>query len=309
MRRAIDGEIKQRYRLFRSVGARDANEYEEIRLAGPRSAARADPAGHHRRVPGAVRQPPRVDRPGDPHRSGGPRLPTSSSRWAGSAWTCRRCRKPSATSPFGWRCAPRSGEDSPRRDRFGRRIASAVEGERLRAAQGGAAGPGAVPLLLRVGAVRGAQDDGGGHDGRHELHQAAATTTGSTSRWTRRTPRRWRPPQPSTRSPTNSSTTKTVSRRRRSSTSSASRCTFRTGRRAAPVAAAAGGSVSPSTHWSQAGAASRGRSTTAGIRGWCSRWASMDIPEEIPAGRARHRRGCAATSWWSGPSSAARRPL
>ncbi len=34
MRRVIDGEIKQRYELFTSVGARDANDYEEIRLAG-----------------------------------------------------------------------------------------------------------------------------------------------------------------------------------------------------------------------------------------------------------------------------------
>lgn len=34
MRRTIDGEIKQRYELFTSVGARDANDYEEIRLAG-----------------------------------------------------------------------------------------------------------------------------------------------------------------------------------------------------------------------------------------------------------------------------------
>lgn len=34
MRRVIDGEIKQRYELFKSVGARDANDYEEIRLAG-----------------------------------------------------------------------------------------------------------------------------------------------------------------------------------------------------------------------------------------------------------------------------------
>lgn len=34
MRRIIDGEIKQRYELFTSVGARDANDYEEIRLAG-----------------------------------------------------------------------------------------------------------------------------------------------------------------------------------------------------------------------------------------------------------------------------------
>ena len=34
MRRAIDGEIARRYRLFNSVGARDANDYEEIRLAG-----------------------------------------------------------------------------------------------------------------------------------------------------------------------------------------------------------------------------------------------------------------------------------
>lgn len=34
MRRVIDGEVKQRYELFTSVGARDANDYEEIRLAG-----------------------------------------------------------------------------------------------------------------------------------------------------------------------------------------------------------------------------------------------------------------------------------
>jgi type VII secretion protein EccCb len=34
MRKVIDGEIKQRYELFTSVGARDANDYEEIRLAG-----------------------------------------------------------------------------------------------------------------------------------------------------------------------------------------------------------------------------------------------------------------------------------
>jgi type VII secretion protein EccCa/type VII secretion protein EccCb len=34
MRKAIDGEIARRYRLFTSVGARDANDYEEIRLAG-----------------------------------------------------------------------------------------------------------------------------------------------------------------------------------------------------------------------------------------------------------------------------------
>ncbi|MGD9622210.1 MAG: type VII secretion protein EccCa [Mycolicibacterium sp.] len=34
MRKAIDGEIARRYALFTSVGARDANDYEEIRLAG-----------------------------------------------------------------------------------------------------------------------------------------------------------------------------------------------------------------------------------------------------------------------------------
>lgn len=34
MRIAIDGEMARRYRLFHSVGARDATEYEEIRLAG-----------------------------------------------------------------------------------------------------------------------------------------------------------------------------------------------------------------------------------------------------------------------------------
>lgn len=34
MRKAIDGEIARRYRLFKEAGARDANEYEEMRLAG-----------------------------------------------------------------------------------------------------------------------------------------------------------------------------------------------------------------------------------------------------------------------------------
>ena len=34
MRRAVDGEIARRYRLFKEAGARDANEYEEMRLAG-----------------------------------------------------------------------------------------------------------------------------------------------------------------------------------------------------------------------------------------------------------------------------------
>ncbi|MFZ3306935.1 MAG: type VII secretion protein EccCa [Mycobacterium sp.] len=34
MRKAIDGEIHRRYRLFKEAGARDANEYEEMRLAG-----------------------------------------------------------------------------------------------------------------------------------------------------------------------------------------------------------------------------------------------------------------------------------
>ncbi len=34
MRKAIDGEIARRYRLFKDSGARDANEYEEMRLAG-----------------------------------------------------------------------------------------------------------------------------------------------------------------------------------------------------------------------------------------------------------------------------------
>lgn len=34
MRKAIDGEIARRYRLFKDAGARDANEYEEMRLAG-----------------------------------------------------------------------------------------------------------------------------------------------------------------------------------------------------------------------------------------------------------------------------------
>lgn len=34
MRKAIDGEIARRYRLFKQAGARDANEYEEMRLAG-----------------------------------------------------------------------------------------------------------------------------------------------------------------------------------------------------------------------------------------------------------------------------------
>ncbi|OBJ51587.1 type VII secretion protein EccC [Mycobacterium asiaticum] len=34
MRKAINGEISRRYRLFKDAGARDANEYEEMRLAG-----------------------------------------------------------------------------------------------------------------------------------------------------------------------------------------------------------------------------------------------------------------------------------
>lgn len=34
MRKAIDGEITRRYRLFKTAGARDANEYEEMRRAG-----------------------------------------------------------------------------------------------------------------------------------------------------------------------------------------------------------------------------------------------------------------------------------
>jgi type VII secretion protein EccCa/type VII secretion protein EccCb len=34
MRKVIDGEIHRRYRLFKEAGARDANEYEEMRLAG-----------------------------------------------------------------------------------------------------------------------------------------------------------------------------------------------------------------------------------------------------------------------------------
>jgi type VII secretion protein EccCa/type VII secretion protein EccCb len=34
MLRVVDGEIKQRYAAFKAVGARDANEYEEIRRAG-----------------------------------------------------------------------------------------------------------------------------------------------------------------------------------------------------------------------------------------------------------------------------------
>ena len=34
MRKAINGEIHRRYRLFKEAGARDANEYEEMRLAG-----------------------------------------------------------------------------------------------------------------------------------------------------------------------------------------------------------------------------------------------------------------------------------
>lgn len=34
MRKAVNGEIARRYRLFKRAGARDANEYEEMRLAG-----------------------------------------------------------------------------------------------------------------------------------------------------------------------------------------------------------------------------------------------------------------------------------
>ncbi len=34
MRKAVNGEIVRRYRLFKEAGARDANEYEEMRLAG-----------------------------------------------------------------------------------------------------------------------------------------------------------------------------------------------------------------------------------------------------------------------------------
>lgn len=34
MRKAVNGEIVRRYRLFKDAGARDANEYEEMRLAG-----------------------------------------------------------------------------------------------------------------------------------------------------------------------------------------------------------------------------------------------------------------------------------
>jgi type VII secretion protein EccCb len=34
MRKAVDGEMARRYQLFKDAGARDANEYEEMRLAG-----------------------------------------------------------------------------------------------------------------------------------------------------------------------------------------------------------------------------------------------------------------------------------
>ena len=34
MRKAVDGRSRRRYRLFKDAGARDANEYEEMRLAG-----------------------------------------------------------------------------------------------------------------------------------------------------------------------------------------------------------------------------------------------------------------------------------
>ena len=74
MRKAIDGEIARRYRLFKDAGARDANEYEEMRLAGRDLEPVPDPAGDHRRVPRTVPSPSGVDRPGDPHRAGGPRL-------------------------------------------------------------------------------------------------------------------------------------------------------------------------------------------------------------------------------------------
>ncbi len=105
MRRVIDGEIKQRYEFFTSVGARDANDYEEIRLAGrdippvPVLLVIVDEylelfANHDKWINLII------------HIGQEGRGATCSSCWVGSDWTCRRCRKSSPTSHFGSRCEP-----------------------------------------------------------------------------------------------------------------------------------------------------------------------------------------------------------
>ena len=90
MRRAIDGEIARRYRLFGRCRCPGRERVRRDASGRTRCGACADPAGHHRRVSGAVPQSSGVDRSGDPHRAGGTRVQRLLSPWAASAWISRR---------------------------------------------------------------------------------------------------------------------------------------------------------------------------------------------------------------------------
>ena len=157
MRRVIDGEIKQRYELFTSVGARDANDYEEIRLAGrdlppvPVLLVIVDEylelfANHEKWINLIIH----IGQEG----RGCQRLLHAGRAAAGpvvAAESQVQHRVPDRTARGVRRRQPRG-------DRFRRRLPPAVERERLRPAEGGAARPGTVPLLLPLGALRGAQE-------------------------------------------------------------------------------------------------------------------------------------------------------
>lgn len=110
MRRVIDGEIKQRYELFTSVGARDANDYEEIRLAGrdlPRYRCCSSSSTSTWSCSPTTRS-------GSTSSSTSVRkaaAPTCFSCWAASAWTCPRC-KGQVNIAFRIALRAESGDDS-----------------------------------------------------------------------------------------------------------------------------------------------------------------------------------------------------
>ena len=65
---------KQQRGFERIAGARARGGADDRRVCAGDPDQPDDPAGDHRRIPGAVSSPPGLDRPGDPHRPGGPRL-------------------------------------------------------------------------------------------------------------------------------------------------------------------------------------------------------------------------------------------
>ena len=170
------GDRRRDQTALRTIHLRGCARRQRLRrdpVGRSRPAAGASLAGDRRRISGVVRQSREVDQPHHPHRPGRPRRQRllHVGRTAPGPVVAAKSQVQHRIS----HCAARRvRRRQSRGDRLGRRLPSAVEGKRLRAVEGGAARPGAVPLLLSVRAVRGAQGERNVHHRRYDLDEAAA---------------------------------------------------------------------------------------------------------------------------------------